>query len=160
VARIGKGERVRKSSSERDFLSASMEKICAIGLLAFVLVASGASATEIPNLVGTWEGPDIGYDALEGYYGDGMENIVTLTITEQRGRLFSGTITYLDRNETEVVEGLAGVIGFDDKTFYLAEFISGYDMGTIVSEDEIELVYIHDGEMGGAAIDTLRRVAE
>jgi hypothetical protein len=137
-----------------------MEKIFAIGLLAFVLAVGGASATEIPNLVGIWEGPDIGYDALEGYYGDGKDNIVTLTITEQRGRLFNGTITYLDRNETEVVEGLAGVIGFDDRTFYLAEFISGYDMGTIVSEDEIELVYIHDGEMGGAATDTLRRVAE
>ena len=137
-----------------------MEKICAIGLLALVLVASGASATEIPSLVGTWEGPDIGYDALEGYYGDGEDNIVTLTITEQRGRLFNGTITYLDRNQTEVVEGLAGVIGFDDRTFYLAEFISGYDVGTILSEDEIQLVYVLDGEMGGAAIDKLRRVAE
>lgn len=137
-----------------------MKSIWSICLLVFALSFVGVCAAEIPDLVGTWEGPDIGYDALEGYYGDGEDNIVTLTITGQRGRLFNGTIAYLDRNETEVVEDLAGAIGFDNRTFYLAELISGYDMGTIVSEDEIELVYIHDGEMGGVAIDKLRRVAE
>ena len=137
-----------------------MKNIWSICLLVVALSFVGVCAAEIPDLVGTWEGPDIGYDALEGYYGDGEDNIVTLTITEQRDRLFNGTIAYLDRNETEVVEDLAGVIGFDNRTFYLAEFISGYDMGTIVSEDEIELVYLYDGEMGGVAIDKLRRVAE
>ncbi|AET63525.1 hypothetical protein Mhar_0134 [Methanothrix harundinacea 6Ac] len=102
----------------------------------------------------------MGYDPLEGYYGEGENYTVTLTITEQRGRLFNGTISYLDINDTEVVEGLAGVIALDNTTFYIAEFIAGYDVGTVISEDEIELLYIRDGEMGGVSLDILRRVPE
>lgn len=137
-----------------------MKNIWIFGILALFLAATAVSGADLPDLVGTWEGPDMGYDPLEGYYGEGENYTVTLTITEQRGRLFNGTISYLDINDTEVVEGLAGVIALDNTTFYIAEFGSGYDVGTIISEDEVELLYLQDGEGGGVFIDTLRRVVE
>lgn len=137
-----------------------MKTIWIFGILAFFLAAPAVSGADLPDLVGTWEGPDMGYDPLEGYYGEGENYTVTLTIAEQRGRLFNGTIAYLDVNDSEVVEGLAGVIAPDNTTFYIAEFIAGYDLGTIISEDEIELLYLRDGEMGGVSLDILRRVPE
>ena len=142
-----------------------MKNIWPIGLLAFVLAATASvsasvSAADLPDLVGVWEGPSVGYDDGEGYYEDGEDNTVTLTIAEQRGRIFNGTLVYLNRNGTAVVEGFAGAIGLDNSTFYLAEFNSGYDVGTIISEDEIELLYLQDGERGGVSVDTLRRVRE
>ncbi len=63
-----------------------------------------------------------------------------------------------------VIEGFAGAIGADEKTLYVTEFVSGYDFGTVISEDEIELIYIQDGEQeteaGEIFVQTLRRVAE
>jgi hypothetical protein len=66
-------------------------------------------------------------------------------------------VTYT-RNGTEIVEGLAGAIGLDNKTLYIAEFNEGYALGTIISDDEIEPIYLADGGMGGVAIDTLHRI--
>lgn len=145
-----------------------MKNIWPIGLLAFSLMAtttavtatsgSAASAADLPDLVGVWEGLSVGYDDGEGYYGEEDNYTVTLTIAEQRGRIFNGTLVYLNRNGREVVEEFAGAIGPDNSTFYLAEFDSGYDVGTIISEDEIELLYLQDGERGGVSVETLRRV--
>jgi hypothetical protein len=140
-------------------LISSMEKICAIGLLAFVLVVAGASATEIPNLVGSWAGTGVGYGEEEGYVDEADYGILTMNITEQKGRIFNGEMTFWE-NGTAVVEGFTGATGSDNKTFYVAEFGSGYDVGTILSEDEIELLYLQDGEGGWVFIDTLRRVLE
>jgi len=42
-------------------------------------------------------------------------------------------------------------------TFYMAEFREGFDVGTIVSEDEIELIYLQDGSRAQAEIDRLHR---
>jgi hypothetical protein len=36
------------------------------------------------------------------------------------------------------------------KLLYLAEFNGGYDFGTIISSDELELIYLQDGENGVA----------
>jgi hypothetical protein len=46
----------------------------------------------------------------------------------------------------------------DNKTLNIAEFGKGYSSGTIVSNDEIELIYLADGEDGSVAIDELHRV--
>jgi len=40
------------------------------------------------------------------------------------------------------VESLAGATGLDNKAFYVAESNDGYDFGTIISDDEIELIYL------------------
>jgi len=140
-----------------------MKNISSIGLLVFALFATGICAAETPDLVGTWAATGPGYNEKAGYVNEEGLGTVTFNITEQNGRIFNGEMTYL-MNGTDVSEGFAGAIGADDKTLYVTEFVSGYDFGTVISEDEIELIYIQDGEQdSGAAeifIQTLHRVVE
>jgi hypothetical protein len=136
-----------------------MKTIWLFGLLAFVLAAT-ASAAEIPSLVGSWAGGNgPGYNAAAGYVDEGVYGTLAFNVTEQNGRLFNGEMTY-QLDGVDVVEGFAGAIASDGETFYVAEFGSGYDVGTILSEDEIELIYFQDGEAGEIFVQTLRRVAE
>jgi len=109
--------------------------------------------------VGVWAGSGPGYNEKVGYTEGGAYGTVTFNITEQNGRVFAGDLTY-QLNGTDVVEGFAGAIGSDDKSLYIVEFISGYDAGTVISEDEIELIYLQDGEPAEVFIQTFSRVAE
>ncbi len=122
------------------------------------LSTTGICAAETPDLVGIWAGKGPGYNDETGYEVD-EDNIINISISEQNGRLFKGELTYY-LNGTEVVEGFAGTISPDNKTFYIAEFVSGYDVGTVISEDEIDLMYLLEGKGGAVFIETLRRVAE
>jgi hypothetical protein len=135
-----------------------MKTIRSIGLVLLALLTMGICAAEIPDLMGNWAGTGPGYDEEAGYIVD-EDNILTFSITEQNGRIFNGELTYLSRNGTDVVEGFAGIIDVDNKTIYIAEFISGYDVGTIISEDEIDMMYL-DSDAGEVFIETLHRVAE
>jgi hypothetical protein len=135
-----------------------MKTIWSIWLVLLALSATGICAAEIPDLVGIWAGKGPGYNDGTGYVLD-KDNIINFSIMEQNGRLFSGELTYYF-NGTEAVEGFAGTISPDNKTFYIAEFGSGYDVGTVISEDEIDLMYLLDGKAGAVFIETLRRVAE
>jgi len=135
-----------------------MKAIWSIWLVFLALLTTGICAAEIPDLVGNWAGKGPGYNEGTGYVVD-EDNIINISITKQNGRLLNGELTYY-LNGTEAVEGFAGTISPDNKTFYIAEFISGYDVGTIVSEDEIDLMYLLDGRSGAVFIETLRRVAE
>ena len=134
-----------------------MKTIWSIWLVLLALSVTGICAAEIPDLVGNWAGKGPGYNEETGYVVD-SDNILNFSITEQKGRLFNGELTY-NLNGTDVVEGFAGTISPDNKTFYIAEFISGYDVGTVVSEDEIDLMYLLEGKAGAVFIETLRRIA-
>ncbi len=77
------------------------------------------------------------------------ENLsVNLIIVEQKGRLFTGNLTYPLENGTKFAEDFSGAIGLDNKTLYIAEIKEGYNLGTIISDNEIEQIYLQDGEMG------------
>ncbi|MHB8120465.1 MAG: hypothetical protein ACYDHX_17400 [Methanothrix sp.] len=65
---------------------------------------------------------------------------------------------YKLENGTEIVEGFFGAIGLDNKTLYIAEFNEGYDLGTIISDDEMELIYLQDGKMAETTIGRLHRI--
>lgn len=135
-----------------------MKKILSFLLLVLVFWATGICAAEVPNLVGTWTGSGNGLNN-ENAAAKLTENwSVSATIDMQKDRLFAGNLTYLDKNGTEVVEGFAGAIDWDNKKLYIAEFNEGYDIGTIISEDEIELIYLYDGKMGSIEIDRLHRI--
>jgi hypothetical protein len=135
-----------------------MKTIWSIWLVLLALSTTGICAAEIPDLVGNWVGKGPGYNDETGYVLD-EDNILNFSITEQKGRLFNGELIY-NLNGTDVVEGFAGTISPDNKTLYIAEFISGYDVGTVVSEDEIDLMYLLDGKGGAVFIETLRRFVE
>ena len=107
--------------------------------------------------MGNWTGFEDAYAAEEGSYKP-LENVsIGLAIVEQKGRLFTGNITYT-LNGTEIAEGFAGAIDLDDKTYYRAEFDKGYSVCRIISDDEIEMVYLEDGESRLFAIEKLYRI--
>jgi hypothetical protein len=133
-----------------------MKKIWCFSLV-LVFLATGICAAEVPNLLGKWTG-------VESWYGKVNESTkliedksLNLTVEEQKDSLFTGNMTYIE-NRTKIVEGFSGAIGLDNKTLYIAEFKEGYDLGTIISNDDIELIYLEDGKMGGAEIDRLHRI--
>ena len=124
----------------------------ALTVAALMLATIGLSIADIPNLVGNWTGSYEGYDNKVGYVnGTGT---LTLVISEQKGRLFTGNLSELGQETGRI----SGVIALDNETFYMAEYNMGYDVGTILSNDTIELIYLEDGEMGGAVIDEFNRV--
>ena len=125
--------------------------------LVLVFLATGICAAEVPNLLGKWTGVESWYGKVNDSTKLIEDKSLNLTVEEQKDRLFTGNLTYIE-NGTKIVEGFSGAIGLDNKTLYIAEFKEGYDLVTIISNDEMELIYLEDGKMGGAEIDRLHRI--
>lgn len=136
-----------------------MKTILSFSLLAMIFMATGISAGQAIDLRGNWTGSGSGYIEENGSARLVDDGIINYTIVEQEGSLFKGDLVY-KINGTEVVEGFAGAIGADNKTLYLVEFDSGYDLGTIISEDEIEMVYLEDGEPAEISLGRFYRIKE
>jgi len=136
------------------------------GKQAFIFVTSvmvvtiGLSMADVPNLVGNWTGLGEGYQNGMGYLNENEAGALTMMISEQKGRLFTGNLIINDSSEHKVLspktEAFSGVIALDNKTLYITEYDKGYDIGTI-SNDMIELVYLEDGKNAGAFILLLTR---
>ena len=137
-----------------------MRGIWYLTILVFALLATGICTAKVPDLVGNWTGSHEGYHKGQGTVEQLEEGVVSLVINEQNDRVFMGNLTYRMANGAEGTDGFAGAIGSDNKTLYIAEFGTGYDLGTIISEDEIDLIYINDGKTGEAAIEKLHRIRE
>jgi len=130
-----------------------------IWLILLILMTAGICTAEVPDLVGNWAGSQNTYVAENGSYKLFENQSTSLVIAEQKDRLFTGYVTYPSDGK-EIVENLAGAIGLDNKTFYVGEMNEGYDFGTIISDDEIELIYLADGENGRTIINRLYRMKE
>jgi hypothetical protein len=113
------------------------------------------SAT-IPDLTGTWTASMTGYERSAGFT-DYPTVTMTMTISEQHDRIFSGYTVFTTANGTEIRTTIAGIIGRDGRTISTAEQDGGYCFGEIIEPDEIELTYLQDGEQYGAAIDSMKR---
>ena len=113
-------------------------------------------AATIPDLTGNWTAAMTGYEGGTGFT-DYSTVTMAMTISEQHGRIFSG-YTVFTENGTEIRTPIAGVIGRDGRTISTAEQDGGYCLGEVVGPDELELVYLQDGEQYGVAIDSLKRV--
>jgi hypothetical protein len=127
---------------------------CAVAALMLSMATIGSSIADIPNLVGNWTGSYEGYANGAGYKAANETGAITLIISEQNGRLFAGNLSELGQE----TEGFSGIIASDNKTLYMAEYDRGYDIGTVLTDDIIELAYLEDGENGGAFIDEFHRV--
>jgi hypothetical protein len=135
-----------------------MKKFWCLALLVPILLVTGTCGAEIPDLLGKWTGLESWYGEINGAAKLTENESLNVTVTEQENRLFTGNLTYKLENGTEISEGFAGAIGLDNKTVYLAEFNEGYDLGTIISNDEIELIYLQDGKSADATIARLHRI--
>ena len=132
-----------------------MDKKLVIAIAALMSATIGLSAAEIPSLVGNWTGSYEGYANSGSYISTNETVAITLVISEQIGRLFTGNLSEFG----QVTASVSGVIALDNRTFYMTEYDGGYDIGTVLSSDSIELLYLEDGEKGGAFIDEFHRVA-
>lgn len=119
---------------------------------------STASPTVTPDLLGNWTGPMTGYEYGKGYT-DYAGVTMTLSITEQKDRIFSGEITFTNSSGYPIREAkpCAGVIGRDGRTLTLVEEGGGYSSGSIIAPDEMELIYADGTEPFSIAIDSLKR---
>jgi len=134
-----------------------MKKILSFALLVLVFLATGISAAKVPDLQGNWTGSWSGYNDGKGYSNVSENGSILFNFEEQRDRLFIGNLTIKLKNET-FASGFAGAIGLDNKTLYISQFDKGYSLGTIISNDEMELIYLSDGKGGSVAIDRLYRI--
>ncbi len=140
--------------------------LCAAMVLALAVLACGCASTPAaqpaanvitPNLTGNWTGSAVGYIAGSGFtsYSGGH---MTMSITAQKDRIFEGRFVYPDQmTGASKSVGFAGAIGRDGKTMTLTEETGGYSSGTLVSPNEIELIFADDSGPIEVAIDTLTR---
>jgi len=108
-----------------------------------------------PNITGTWTGTMQGYERGTGFT-DYPGETMSIVVDEQHGRTFSGHLVFKS-NVTEQSEGIAGTIGRDGRTLTIAEE-KGYTSGIIISDNEIELTYMQDGQQYNIAVDSLKKV--
>ena len=134
-----------------------MKKIWSFALLVLVFLATGITAAKVPDLQGNWTGSWSGYDDGKGYSNVSENGSILFYFEEQKDRLFIGNLTIKLKNET-VGSGFAGAISLDNKTLYISQFDKGYSLGTVISNDEMELIYLSDGIGGSVAIDRLHRI--
>jgi hypothetical protein len=134
-----------------------MIKIACLALLMLCFLATESCLAEFPDLKGNWTVSWGGYDAGVGYSNATQNEPFLMAITEQQGQVFSGNLIYKHRNGTAAIECLAGAIGSDNKSLYIAEADGGYALGSIVSKDAIELIYLSSGKELSVAVDKLSR---
>ena len=121
-----------------------MSKLAWIIALA-ALSAPAAAQTAFPDLRGTWKGESelivMGgaghHPAPQAAAAPRLSSVpFTLVIDKQDGRRFSGTFTSPRHNETVIA-----VISRSGTIFLVDD--DGYNLGTVLSPNRIELCYMH-----------------
>ncbi|HNX17528.1 MAG TPA: hypothetical protein PKM50_04260 [Methanoregula sp.] len=137
---------------------------CGLVLIVAVLFAGctttapSTGATTAPattDLTGKWTGSMAAYINGTGYISS-PAGTMTLVVTNQTGRIFNGTMIFTDEKNTETTQ-FAGAIGHDGKTLTIVNENGGYDTGSIISNNEIELVYVCDAPPYTVSVDSLER---
>ncbi|MDD1723550.1 MAG: hypothetical protein LUQ07_00305 [Methanospirillum sp.] len=99
-----------------------------------------AESTEYPDLVGTWAGVSSGYYEEDDLFFNETGGVnYTLTIPEQQGRVFKGSLDASGENY-QANFTLSGIIDHDMTTLYIAEKGTGMDIAHIISPTEIEFI--------------------
>jgi len=126
------------------------------GCMSGSLQAGQNTASQVPDLTGTWTGSMASYSEAAGYVSYPVGSM-KMTVTNQSGRIFNGTMIFTTGNQTPEICAFAGAIGRDGKTITIVNKNGGYDTGTIVSATEIELDYVNDGTPYILSVDSLRK---
>jgi hypothetical protein len=119
---------------------------------------TSADTPKVPDLVGNWTGTSSGHEKVGGYEGFSDYQLL-LSVTEQRDRVFNGTLSFksISTNEIDETVGFSGVIGPDMKSVYISEYDQGISIGLIISPDTLEIIYLETGKNAMAVIDTFAR---
>ncbi|WP_236610392.1 hypothetical protein [Methanosphaerula palustris] len=143
-----------------------MKAILCVSILLFAVLISGCTTTSQqstaavatpPSLLGNWTGTMNGYSNGEGY-NNWTDYTMTMKVTEQRGRIFSGEFLFTNQSGISSTNKCAGVIGRDGKTLSMVEDGGGTSSGSLVAPDEIELTYTNGAEPFTISIDSLKKV--
>jgi len=133
-----------------------MKKIWCFLCLSLLLMA-GICAAQVPDILGNWSCTWSGYDDGKEYVPQMENGNFTFDFKEQNGRSFAGTLRFTEDSGKENSIDFVGAFGPDNKTLYLAQFDQGYAVGTVISSDEMEMIYLKDGANASADIDQLHR---
>jgi len=139
--------------------------LCAGILLLAVLIsgcttapqASNVAIADTPSLLGNWTGTMNAYEHGVGYNDYAGYNM-TMKVTEQKGRIFSGEFLFTNQSGILSSNKCAGVIGRDGNTLSMVEDGGGHSSGSIVASGEIELIYSNGADPFEIAIDSLKKV--
>ena len=127
-----------------------MRRLIGVSAIAIVLVlsATGLAGPDIPDLKGAWTIQASGHMVLKPGaphipdVGPGFhEHQIPLVIEGQDGFRFYGYKQVTKKFRKEI----SGVIGFDNKTIYMAEE-NAITMGRLVSPDRMECVFLESGK--------------
>ncbi len=113
--------------------------------LFFFRVCDSLAADAVPVLKGTWQGES--HAVVVGKLGHREHTAkpvfssakFTIRIEGQDGRFIYGV-----KESKKASEGLLGVIKPDNKSIYMADH-DGYYMGTLLSPDRMEMIYLEAG---------------
>jgi len=144
-----------------------IESVASAGILILAVLICGcttttqesnAAAAQTPDLVGNWTGTMKGYDYGEGF-NDYAGYTMALSVTEQQDRIFSGEISFTAPNGTPVwgITPYAGVIGRDGKEITIVENGGGNSLGSLITLDEMEIIYVDGRDPFSIAIDSLKK---
>ncbi len=113
--------------------------------LFFFGVCCSLAADAVPDLKGTWQGKT--QSVAVGKLGHTEPSVkpkftsaeFTFRIEKQEGMVFYG-----EKQSKKAKEQMLGVIKPDNKSIYIADR-DGYYVGTLLSPDEMEMVYLEAG---------------
>jgi hypothetical protein len=124
-----------------------MKKITMSVVVLAVVLAMGIcyAASDIPNLVGTWNTQAEGAVILKGadhgakthHRGDFSTLKGEWIVTKQQGRVLHGTF-----KSPKATEKFVAVISMDSKSLFQADE-DGFLEGQIVNKDQINIIYRH-----------------
>ncbi|VVB69428.1 Uncharacterised protein [uncultured archaeon] len=126
--------------------------------LVLVFLTAGICAAEVPNLLGNWTGSWSAYETGWGYSESTGNDSINIAVVEQKDRIFIGNLVLKAKNESDYKDSFVGAIGLDNKTLYMAEVDEGYIQGTLISNDEMDMIYLADGKEASVVIDRVHRI--
>jgi hypothetical protein len=143
-----------------------MNVIVSAGILLLILaltcgcttVSPGSSVarSHIPDLTGNWTGTMVSYDDGIGY-NNVSGAVMTMMVTGQQDRIFTGEIILDNQTGYYLSFRFAGVIGHDGQTISIVEQGGSSCSGSVISDDEIELIYMDGSDPFSVSIDSLKK---
>lgn len=82
---------------------------------------------------------------------------MTMRVTGQQDRIFSGEIIFTNQSGDAWSTVFAGAVSHDGKTISMVQRDGGYSTGTLISPEEIELIYMDTTDPFTIGIDSLKK---